>query len=75
MPEFFGSQNSERELDNTNSQFSNEADSISVDPINTPHADSYNSEELTDPNTIVVTIADDRTPLVLLVGPPSCGKP
>lgn len=74
MPEFFGSQHSGKELDNTDSKFSNENNTITVDQIDTSRADSYNGEELTDPNTIVVTIADDRTPLVLLVGPPSCGK-
>lgn len=31
-------------------------------------------EELNDPNKIKVTIADNKTPLVILFGPPSCGK-
>lgn len=31
-------------------------------------------EELNDPNKIKVTIADYKTPLVILFGPPSCGK-
>lgn len=74
MPEFFGSQNTERELDNMSPQLASGNDPIPVDQTANPRADSYNSEELTDPNTIVVTIADDKTPLVLLVGPPSCGK-
>lgn len=31
-------------------------------------------EELKDPNKISVTIADYKTPIVILFGPPSCGK-
>jgi len=31
-------------------------------------------EELNDPNKITVTIANTKTPLVILFGPPSCGK-
>lgn len=31
-------------------------------------------EELNDPNKIKVTIADYNTPLVILFGPPACGK-
>lgn len=33
-----------------------------------------NKEELSDPNKINVTIADKNAPLVILFGPPSCGK-
>lgn len=32
------------------------------------------SEEISDPNRISVTVADYKTPLVILFGPPSCGK-
>lgn len=32
------------------------------------------AEELNDANKIAVTIADYKTPLVILFGPPSCGK-
>lgn len=31
-------------------------------------------EEITDPNKIMVTVADTETPIVVLYGPPSCGK-
>lgn len=31
-------------------------------------------EEVSDPNKITVTIADDETPIVVLFGPKSCGK-
>lgn len=75
MPEeFFNSQDSTNQSDNTNSQFSVDANTISVDTNDTPHADSYSSEELADPNKIVVTIADKDTPIVLLIGPPCFWK-
>lgn len=32
------------------------------------------AEELNDPNKIIVTVSDKETPLVVLFGPPSCGK-
>lgn len=35
---------------------------------------SMSAEELNDANKIKVTIADYKTPLVVLFGPPSCGK-
>lgn len=31
-------------------------------------------EEITDPNKIMVNVADTETPIVVLYGPPSCGK-
>lgn len=31
-------------------------------------------QELNDPNKITVTVPDDETPIVVLFGPPSCGK-
>lgn len=31
-------------------------------------------EELNDPNSITVTVSDPNTPIVVLYGPPSCGK-
>ncbi|MBO5225328.1 MAG: hypothetical protein J6B46_02795 [Parabacteroides sp.] len=37
-------------------------------------SESMSSEELNDPNKISVTIADASTPLIILFGPPSCGK-
>ena len=33
-----------------------------------------NANELNDPNKINITIADKKTPIVILFGPPSCGK-
>lgn len=35
---------------------------------------TYSQEELNDPNAISVTIADTDTPVVVLFGPPACGK-
>ncbi len=32
------------------------------------------NEELNDPNSISVTVSDPNTPIVVLYGPPSCGK-
>lgn len=37
-------------------------------------SDTYSTEELNDPAKIKVTIADASTPLIVLFGPPSCGK-
>lgn len=34
----------------------------------------YSPDEMNDPNKIHVTVADEKTPLVILFGPPSCGK-
>lgn len=31
-------------------------------------------KEISDPNAIIVTIADKRTPILILFGPPACGK-
>lgn len=39
---------------------------------NTPAG--LSTEELNDPNNIRVTISDPKTPIVVLYGPPSCGK-
>ena len=40
-------------------------------PVN---ENGMSSEELNDANKIKVTIADYKTPLVILFGPPACGK-
>jgi DNA polymerase III delta prime subunit len=37
-------------------------------------ANGLSSEEQNDPNKIVVTITDGSTPIVILFGPPACGK-
>lgn len=37
-------------------------------------AHGLSAEEQTDPNKIIVTIADKSTPIIVLFGPPSCGK-
>jgi len=60
------------------------AELISSEAINTPvpatHigaeyiAQGMTQEELKDPNNIKVTVADYKAPLVVLFGPPACGK-
>ena len=40
----------------------------------TPSTGGLTAEEQSDPNKIIVTIADQDTPIVVLFGPPSCGK-
>lgn len=59
-----------------------------VTPQSTPASDSVpevnptpisgptglSADELNDPNSIKVTISDPNTPIVILYGPPSCGK-
>lgn len=45
-----------------------------VDPDLEPNQDGFSEEELHDPNAIHVTLADKETPIIVLFGPPSCGK-
>ncbi|MBQ0114694.1 MAG: hypothetical protein KBT10_02320 [Bacteroidales bacterium] len=37
-------------------------------------AQGLSVEEQSDPNKITVTVADQQTPIIVLFGPPSCGK-
>ena len=39
-----------------------------------PQVLGLTNEETKDPNEISITIADQKTPIVVLFGPPSCGK-
>ena len=48
--------------------------SVETDDTDNSENTIYSSEELSDPNKIVVEIADKETPLVILFGPQSCGK-
>lgn len=43
-------------------------------PSEVPSSKGLSSEELNDPNAINVTIADANTPILILFGPPACGK-
>lgn len=43
-------------------------------PEQTPNLPSYSSAELSNPAAISVTVADKTTPIVVLFGPPACGK-
>ena len=57
--------NSTSETGITNTEVSSQADT---------QEDTYSSDELNDPQLINVSIADTTTPLVVLFGPPACGK-
>lgn len=46
-------------------------DSGEVLPI---QKDEQTGVDYSDPNDVMVTISDLKTPLVILFGPPSCGK-
>ena len=50
----------------------NETSKTANDPSVT--SSGMTMEEVSDPNKITVTIADDETPIVVLFGPKSCGK-
>lgn len=56
-----------------NEDTAKEPSPVTAQDVNTNGA-SLTMEELNDPNKIKVTIADSKTPLVILFGPPSCGK-
>lgn len=45
-----------------------------VTPAETTAPAGLSATELNDPNSIKVTISDPKTPIVVLYGPPSCGK-
>lgn len=44
-----------------------------AEPTDNP-VNGLSQEELNDPNKINVTVADDNAPLLILFGPPACGK-
>ena len=48
-------------------------DDIQIAPPS-PGVQGLSEAEMSDPNNIDVTIADEQAPLVVLFGPPSCGK-
>ena len=68
------------ESDDLHEQDSNEQTDAAQADASADAAQGNNSihgltgEEITDPNKIAVTIADTETPIVVLYGPPSCGK-
>lgn len=54
---------------------SNEVTSeIVVQQAPTPTTPSTSSGNVADPNKIIATVIDAKTPIVILCGPPSCGK-
>lgn len=45
-----------------------------IDGSETPQILGLSEEEIKDPNAISINIADNSSPIVVLFGPPSCGK-
>lgn len=43
-------------------------------PLNTDEIYGLSTQEIIDPNQIVVTLANPNIPIVVLYGPPACGK-
>lgn len=60
----------------TENVFSNNIDTTTAQEPSTvgTNNDSMSMEEINDANKIAVTVADYNSPLVVLFGPPSCGK-
>lgn len=50
------------------------ASAVTVDAVQSTTPSGLSQEELNDPNSIKVTVSDPNTPIVILYGPPSCGK-
>ena len=63
-------------IDNTavTSSFDNPNTADAEAPVKTSAPVGVASEEQNDPNSITVTVSDPNTPIVILYGPPSCGK-
>ena len=60
---------------NENVQVAQEDDSVKAEQVtNTTSPVGLSATELNDPNSIKVTVSDPNTPIVILYGPPSCGK-
>ena len=47
---------------------------VSTETEKVPPIAGLSSAEQNDPNSIAVTVSDPNTPIVILYGPPSCGK-
>lgn len=63
-------------IDNTavTSSFDNPNTADAEAPVKPSAPVGLSSEEQNDPNSITVTVSDPNTPIVILYGPPSCGK-
>ena len=75
----FDNNEAEMKSENTNifdnnAQVQEESIAVTNDEPMTGENDVYSQEELNDPQMINVTIADSKCPLVILFGPPACGK-
>ena len=66
--------NEEKEVETTVQPILENGTSAIVEEFSQEEHAGFNTEELKDPNKINVTIADKEAPLVILFGPPSCGK-
>lgn len=65
------------EIDNTDVDTTQEEDTSSQTEVKAEENKTIpglSEVEITDPNKIIVTIPDQETPIVILYGPPSCGK-
>lgn len=64
----------------TDSTTQNAAEEASANNVESPtvqpetNRSGLTAEEIIDPNKIMVTLSDQATPVVVLFGPPSCGK-
>lgn len=54
----------------------NQEDGISINQTSTEKSNinGLNQEEVNDPNRIQITITDKKSPIIILFGPPLCGK-
>lgn len=74
MANLFGDSEETQDFSNVSENINTEeniSDGVQVAPANT---DGLSHEELNDANKIKVTISDETVPIVVLFGPPSCGK-
>lgn len=57
-----------------NSIIENDNDLYSGEPIELNNNNGLSEEEKLDPNKVRISVIDDETPILILFGPPSCGK-
>lgn len=66
--------NTEKSIDSADDITANNTDDSSAPMENNHSYGGYTAAEIKDVNAIKVTIADKKTPIVVLFGPPACGK-
>ncbi len=74
-----GSENvtsNEELIENTSPESAvNSSNTVNIEPpVDESAPAGLSEQELNDPNSITVTVSDPITPIVVLYGPPSCGK-